>query len=255
MKYRRRKINGDSGNAAGGQLLALSLFVMLLAFFIVLNAISNYEKSKVKPVLQSIETTFASRITEDENDKPSVTASAESSLSEGDVLDRLQSLFVAQIPSYSGKIDRNTGTMHVELSFDELEAEVMAIDRGDRNKVDEAEKASEKEIALEEAESKKLLKGFFLPALVALVKNDMAAKPYRMDILVNIDENPALLNNSAPQRMKELMTRIGQMAVKIEDIGLPERLMSIGVKSGKAGMVELFFRPHLPYNPLEESGG
>ena len=75
MKHRRRKISGDSGGSSGGQLLAMSLFIMLLAFFIVLNAISNYENSKVKPVLQSIELTFASKITEEGNDKPYVAAS------------------------------------------------------------------------------------------------------------------------------------------------------------------------------------
>jgi len=221
-------------------LLSLSLFIMLLAFFIVLNTISSYEEEKVKPVLDSIGATFASKVTEFGNDLPSVTASVEKSLHEGSTLDKLESLFVAQIPAHKAQLNQSSGTMHVELSFDDFERAVIALGGGTRKETPDNVEAAE------------LLEGFFLPALVALMNNNNTGYPYRMDVLVTMDENPALIENQNPQRMITVVKRISRVAQQIEQGGLPEKLMTVGIKQGKAGNVELFFRPHIPYNPLGE---
>lgn len=241
MRRRRRKIDTDSAAASGGQLLALSLFIMMLAFFIILNAISNYEQAKVKPVLKSLETALSSKVTERDDEVPPVTPDAARFSGEGDALEHLQSLFASEIPSNTAKIDRSEGTMHVTLSLDDFEAAVMAMGAPE-------EKGKE-------TGAGKILKGFFLPALIALVKNDAVGKPYRMDIMANIGGNPAAQENRDPQRLRQMETRLSAIARKMGDSGLPERLMSVGLKKGSPGTVELLFRPHIPYSPMGGKNG
>lgn len=49
-------------NSASTQLLSLALFIVILAFFIVLNTVSDYREDKVLPVLASLEAAFASQL-------------------------------------------------------------------------------------------------------------------------------------------------------------------------------------------------
>lgn len=57
---KKRKQSAEGGSAFGGStLLSLSLYIILLAFFIVLNAISEYSEPKVKQAFDSIDMAFA----------------------------------------------------------------------------------------------------------------------------------------------------------------------------------------------------
>lgn len=215
---------------------------MLLAFFIILNAISNFEQTKVKPVMESLGYTFASKLQQPQKDeRPSVTKSSEPSINEGDTLDRLQALFNAQIPGHEAVVSKRKGEMYVKLPFDDFETAVMAV--GQRNALEEGN------------ESAQLLAGFFLPTLVALMKSDRAGISFRMDMTLNIEENPAALQNRQPQQLAVLLGRMGDIAGKIEDAGLSTRLISAGLQKGEEGTVELLFRRHVPFNPLGAADG
>ena len=61
-RSRRRRGSAGTAKSVSSQLLGLSLFIMLLAFFIVLNAISNFEESKIKPVMANLSHTFAANM-------------------------------------------------------------------------------------------------------------------------------------------------------------------------------------------------
>ncbi|MCB9996497.1 MAG: flagellar motor protein MotB [Rhodospirillales bacterium] len=221
-----------------GQLLGLSLFIMLLAFFIVLNAISSYEETKIKPVMESLGYTFSSRMeAANIEDHPSMREDDDTSINEGDTVDRIKALFTAQIPSHEAVVSHTKGVMYMRLPFEDFEAAVMAV--GQRNALDQKQ------------ESAKFLSGFFLPTLVALMKTDTVSAPYRMDILLNIEENPAQLQNQQPKKLSAVMKQMSRLAAKIEDAGLSTKLISTGLQKGRPGMVELLFRPHVPFNPLE----
>lgn len=237
MKNRRRRGSAGTAKTVGSQLLGLSLFIMLLAFFIVLNAISSYEDVKVRPVMASLSYAFASRMLEQRVDEnPSVTQSQEDSIHEGDTLERLKALFTAQIPSSEVAVSSHRGVMYVKLPFDDFEAAVMAV--GQRNALNQQQ------------ESAQFLKGFFLPTLVALMKTDKAGMPYRMDMLLNIDNNPAQMQNRQPKQMVTLIKDMGRIAAKLEDSGLSTKLVSGGLQKGEPGTIELMFRRHVPFNPL-----
>ena len=238
MRNRRRSGSTGTAKSMSGQLLGLSLFIMMLAFFIVLNAVSSYEESKVRPIMESLGYTFASQsMDKDIDDHPSQRENEDTSLDEGETIDRLQALFSAQIPSHEAVVSHRRGVMHVMVPYDDFETAVMAV--GQRNALEQKDKNT------------KFLAGFFLPTLVALMKTDAVATPYRMDMLLNIEDNPAMLQNEQPKQLAKYMKNMSQIAAKIESAGLATKLISTGLQKGEPGMVELLFRPHIPFNPVE----
>lgn len=235
MQFRRRKVNAaPPQQSGGGQVLALSLFIMLLAFFIVLNAISSFEQTKVRPIMQSLEYAFATKLIDQEAPQPSVTKSPEKAQNEGDTLERLKALFSSQIPGSDPRVNRSRGVMHLTVSYEEFETAVFSIGQA----VDAS------------AEQAAGFSGNFLPMLVALLRNDSVGVPYRMDIMLNLPENPAHLQNQDPEQVAMAMRGLSMLAQKLEDAGLAQKLLSVGLQKGKSGTVDLFFRPHIPFNPL-----
>lgn len=55
----KKNVFNKGMSADSAQVLQLSLFIMLLAFFIVLNVTSNFENNKVKPVIESLYKAFS----------------------------------------------------------------------------------------------------------------------------------------------------------------------------------------------------
>lgn len=234
MRHRRKRGSAGNARSMAGELMGLSLFVMLLAFFIVMNAISRYEEEKLRPVMQSLDSAFTIGKTPSDSDLGSSmrVGGSETAAEERGALDRLKALFTAQIPGHDIVLNRHQGVMQVSVPWDEFETAVMGLGTMgfSGGKAD----------------------GFgknFLPMLVALVKTQEAGVPYRMDILLNIEENPALMQNRQPQKLAEAMERMAALATQIEAAGLPVKQMSIGVQKGRAGTAELLFRHYEPFNP------
>jgi hypothetical protein len=72
-----------------------------------------------------------------------------------------------------------------------------------------------------------------------------------VDIFLDISNNPAEMKVHEPQKLASEMKRMTRIASKIEEAGLPVKLMTVGLTKGDPGTVELFFRPHFQYNPKE----
>jgi hypothetical protein len=237
LKRRRRRLGSSEQKAESAQILSLSMFIMLLAFFIVLNALSSYEETKVRPAMESLESVFASKISQKDDFKPSVTPSVQYSINEGDTIERLQALFNAQLPSAKTVASQRNGTMHVLLSWEDFKSAVLAAGQEDSFTFEEGKPASEYN---------------FLPTLIALVRSDQLGIPYRMDITLHLNENPAALQNDKPQSLFYNMRDVSSVTQRLEDAGLPTKLMTAGVSKGEAGMAEILFRIHVPFNPLGE---
>ncbi len=230
MRQRRRRvIIQDPPKSIGGSLLGLSLFVMLLAFFMILNSMSSFEEQKTADIMRSIDDTFASKITQEGNEKPAITQSAEKNLHEGDTMERIDSLFKSQIPGYKVVKNKQRGMMQVQVTREDFEKAVKGLKNGEGGG-----------------------SGFsaaFLPTLVSLMRTDMRGTPYRMEITYFTDENPARVQNQKPQRMAGLIRDIAAVAGDIEKAGLQAKLMTIGLQKGDPDMVDLVFQRHVPFDP------
>ena len=212
--------------------MGLSLFIMLLAFFIVLNAISSFEEKKMSSVMDSVEQAFSKDV-QRQDKKTSVTPDPVSSINEGETVERLDALFQAQISSFNAKKNVHSGTMYVTLPLDVFSKRIMAIGQEDVTKT----------------RSISTGKNFFLPTLVSILKSDRQGLPYRMDVVLHTKENPAKLQNQKPKSLLKTMKREGSFARQLEKTGLSQQLMSMGIRQGDPDVVELVFRRHEPFSP------
>lgn len=231
MRLRRRRIiSQEPPKGIGSQLPGLSLFVMLLAFFMVLNSMSSYEEQKTDSIMQSIDDTFASKITEMGNDKPSITKSSEKALGEGDTIERIDALFKSQIPGYKATLNKRRGMMQMQIPRQEFENAVKGLGGEEDAKADPSKN--------------------FLPTLVSLMRTEARGTPYRVEITYFMDESPARVQNQEPQRMADTIRSVAGIAQDIEKAGLLPKLMTIGLQKGDSKMVELVFQKHIPFQPM-----
>lgn len=237
MLKRRRRRNIAPGSENPTMLMNLSLFIMLLAFFIVLNAISSFVEHKQQPVVQSLQMTFSTQAIRPDVAPSVAPDDTTQSIREGETIERIDALFKSQITSFDVVKDEGSGTMEVTLPIDVFSGSVMAIGQEDMLK--------------SSADVKVKGKKFFLPTLVSIMKSDAHGVPYRLDILLHVDDNPALLQNRDPKALAESMVRGAQLTAKLEQAGLAQRLLSVGVEKGDKNLVRLLFRPHEPFTPLE----
>lgn len=233
---RRRRIAQDNSNEVTTLLMNLSLFIMLLAFFIVLNAISSFEQVKSKDVMESLEEAFGTKV-QREDVAPSTKENPMQDVLEGETVDRINALFKAQITSFDKKIKRSTGEMIIDLDLAEFTEGVMAI--GQRN--------------LTAVNAYDPPKRFFLPTLISIMQSDQEGYTYRMDMVLHTDDSPAEVQNEKPAVMKETIDKGGQLARRLENVGLSKRLMSIGVSEGDPEKITLYFRRHTPFSPVKKT--
>jgi flagellar motor protein MotB len=238
MKFRRRRRietgSGPSGNT--GQMMNLSLFIMLLAFFIVLNSMSSFEEEKMSKVKQSLDVAFSTDV-QKEDIAPSLKDDLVQSLSEGDTFDRLEVLFSAQIPSFKTTKNRSQGVMMVQVDYDEFSKALSAL-----GQVDMTRRPTRLETR----------KNFFLPTLVSLLQANIDGAPTRLEIYLHIDKNPARQQNQSPQTMVEAIDEVTVFSRDLQKRGMPEKLLNIGIAKGDPNVVNLVFRKYVPFSPVEE---
>lgn len=213
------------------QFLALSLFIVLLSFFIVLNSISTFEVDKARPVLDSLGKTFRA-----DGADPLSGLSEISVVSAGDyargmegrgsLLDRVGGLFSSRVPGADIRRNRLGTEMAIRMSFaDFLEQADAALASADG----------------EEGEGDAGL----LPVLVSLMDQDRAGAAYRMDMILETARKP----HEAAQADGRDGAALAGLARRLETEGLPANLAGIGFEPGQEGMITLHFRPHEPFNP------
>ncbi len=211
------------------QYLGLSLFVMLLSFFIILNALSNFEEAKARPVINSVSVAFSSKDTVKDL-SPNLESDPLQSYRSGDALDQLDELFKAQISGVETQKNRLGTIMHLRVRLDEFEGGLMA-------PISESEDVSDFE-------------GPFLPMLVSLLKAENAI-PYRMDMMLNIESDASDLQQDNPEALLSYLKKAASYAQTLERAGLPTQLVTAGLKKGERDYIDLYFYRHIPFNPLQ----
>jgi len=215
------------------QFLALSLFIMLLSFFIILNTLSNFEDVKSRPVLNSIATTFSNNAPEDVL-SPNAVESVKKSVNEGDTLENLKNLFNAHITA--AKISQNRlGTMmHIQMPLKQFENSLLAPSRNNA------------------ISSQRLgAPGTFTPTLISLMQTRETKIPYRMDMILSTKVDPANALIDTPEQSRLDMQKIATLSKRLEESGLEKKLISAGLGKGEVGMIDLYFTRYEPVNPTK----
>lgn len=102
FKPKRRKNDGNgSSTAEQSTLMSLSLFIILLAFFIVMNGLSEFSKPKVDQAFGSLNMTFSTSIIDSSFDKTSSDDHEEEDDGQGDAMEMLQGTLRSILPNLS----------------------------------------------------------------------------------------------------------------------------------------------------------
>ena len=105
---------------------SLSLFIILLAFFLVLTSNSNFDQERVRPVLESLEQTFTTRVFE-QSSGPSFVEDSAQSIGDGAALQNLAQLFKAETAGIEPQLIPSRGFLSLEIdhnSFKDIVADI-----------------------------------------------------------------------------------------------------------------------------------
>ena len=234
MKYERRRNVEPSHSSNSVQLLALSMFIMLLAFFIVLNAISSFEENRTEPILGSLEKTFSTSTSRIPQRRPSARPSdtLQEFKGEGDTttLDRIRDLFQGRIARVTIRENKETGVMMVEVPYAEFSTAILALGQ------------SADQVDLDELP--------FLPTLVSLIQTSKDEKQYQMTMLLKTDTQPVDLKIDRPEEFRSMRDKIGKLSQRLGDAGISDEFMAIGLRQGEENMLDLIFKPYESREPV-----
>ena len=217
----------------------LSLFIMLLAFFIVLNSLSSFEEVKAEKVRRSVKIAFNNEV---EEDLSSTRDSINKSMSEGHTFDRLDGLFQSQITSFKAEKSKSMGRMNVTVEYDKV---VEAVTKADQVNI------------LNYPNRRQIRDNFFLPTLVLIMKANIDGAPTRLEIIFHTNKEPAYLQNQSPKILQDKINDIGRISRIFEAQGMPQKLLTIGLEKGDADIVDLNFTKYVPFSPVinDKEGG
>lgn len=194
-----------------GTITFLSLFLLLLAFFILLNALSTIEETKTREVLTSVAATFRSVV--DSDTQAQILVSDLGPTPEAhEVLDALEQLWVTSIPVT--RVDRLTGgqVMRLTIPVNELFLGGQAVLRADRDQLIDS------------------------TSLVLARRPRVTLTETR--IVFGVEAQPEMLSTEESQLAAD---RAGKVAAIFVDHGSPEDRIGVGLRDGDPKLLQVRF--------------
>lgn len=186
--------------------LLLSLNLILLAFFILLNALSEFEEDRTRAVLESVNRTFSGKI--EPSDSTEAIEGSLGALAEAeDMVRAVGSLFKAIIPSSRSSQTRQALSVRIELP-------ATALFRPGKSRL-----RRERSVLI------RRLAGL-------LTRKRVNIQGYRLEVLLGIRRQAGELTSRSLE-----VRRATELAHRLEDAGLPSTALAIGVMPGLPGAV------------------
>ncbi len=215
------------------QFLSLALFLMLLSFFIVMNAVSSFEDHKLQPVMTSLSRAFSGSDVGADTSAVIIDSDPRAVSSKGDTLEVIEGLFNAHISGFKASRNRFGNVMHVRSTVDDFEK---AIDLSENN-YDQ----------LTNGQS-----GSFAMSMITILRSDNIGVPYRIDMVMNVPEDPAIFQKESPREFNASLKRVSSFARILEGYGLPQRMMSVAMAKGDAGFIDIYFYRYEAFDVVKE---
>ena len=194
-----------------GQYLFLSLFLLLLSFFALLNALATVEETKARDVLTSLAATFRSAV-EPETSAEIRISSLEATSSPEDLLKELERLWVKQVVVAKAKVLSPGQDIQLVLPANELFLGGEAIVRSDRKD------------------------------LIRNVARTLSVQAAGFTIHVQIVLGSEAISEEQLQQKETLaMARAAAFAVALLGFGAPEKGISIGIRRGDRSKIRMRF--------------
>lgn len=217
--FRIRPPRPPTGRSDIVQYMSLSLMILLLAFFIVLNAISSFQADKISPRLESIDRKFATKAKGGESFPARVAAPA-SKEGAGEVFDLIEETLKSQgIPFEAQRLSGNSA-LFVRLP-EERFMYLTGTAANDRQKTE---------------------KNIFLGKLVMLTMPASATAPrHRIRVMIATGDSPARLAKDDATRFAARVALADRIASRLMFNGLDPATLSLGLAPGRAGFIDLYF--------------
>lgn len=199
----------------------LSLKLVLLGFFILLNALSEFEEHRTRSVLDSVNEAFNGRIEAPESHAPF--AAALGPLEQGNaMMEEVGRLFQSLIPAVRSDHAAERGRLQLELP-----AETLFRPGG---------------IGLQPG------RDLLLRRLAAALASDgRLGLDFEIELLHGADADAVTASTAAAGGTLE-MRRLGALVRLLDRLGLPARKLSIGILPGRPGKVRMDFQVY--HGPL-----
>ncbi len=211
------------------QFLSLSLFLMLLSFFIIMNTVSerDYDQERAKSVMNSLSLAFTAKETAPK-DAPGVEPTPYKALREGDTLEVVEGLFNGHISNVQIRKNRFGTQMHVRLPVSSFENAISfpMLSGGGSNSIS----------------------GNFLDMLVTVLRSEEGGRPYRLDMALNIPSDPATYRVERAEDFQRSLRIVARFAETIEATGMPKKMISAGLEEGRMGYIDLYFNKYVPFS-------
>ncbi len=222
------KINFEREDMAN-QFLSLSLFLMLLSFFIVMNSVSSYEEKREQKVLRSVALAFSNNKVDDFNGAPDDTPNPLASINSGDTLTEIEGLFSATISGFEMSKNRLGTVMHVKLPIAKFEN---ALDMSGGYSPDIGDGK----------------RGSFVKTLVTLLRAEGRGAPFRIDMILNTEDDPAEMIVTNSDEFDKRLSRVSALGEGLENRGIPTKMLSVGLVKGTGGYIDLYFHKYKPFD-------
>lgn len=219
FKHNKHDFFQKGSSSDGLQIIQLSLFIMLLAFFIVLNITSNFQEERVEPVIKSLYRAFYTDKFPTSMSIAQPDPAIVKSLQQEDAADYIRELFKSDLP----------GLKLIETNRDDVM--LIAFDRPE----------------FETFMSSQNVTSFdrLVAALLYLQQKNM---PMAIDVTVSKKEI---------QPVQEVYGRLARYAAALEKRGVSEKLISVSTarKTYNDKDVMVTFRPYYGYAPSQQKKG
>lgn len=212
-----------------GQFLSLSLFIILLSFFVFLRSLSSFDDSRVGAVTRSIDRAF-SLTPAGVDDGFSLPPYTSGDKGAGDAplpLDCVKSLFRSNIAGVKAVSNHSGTQMRVTANAGDFEAAL-----GD-------------EAVGKESKFRSML-------VSLLLAKDVTNISWQMEIVLGVGMSPSdLLKADA----MAAVNRVSQMTERLEALGMPQEMLSAGLGNGKRGTIDIYIRPYERFDITANGGG
>lgn len=225
-----------------GPLMFLSLFLLLLAFFILLNSISTLRETKSRDVLSSVASTFQAETSPDQ-DAEVLVSTLGPVLEPEKVLDEVERLWLSEIPFV--KVDRVTNGLHimVELPIIQLFVGGEAKLRGDR---DDLIRATSHVLSARIPDQTVIMQAIlFVDSLdaVPVVPDPAIAAAANQPLVIDPNDPEASLNEERTtyDGTELAFARAGILARGLIEGGTPASSIEVGIRAGNESRIRFRF--------------
>ncbi len=211
-----KKLRVPETPGQGAIVMTLSLFIMLLSFFMILNSRAEFSPERVAPAMKSLTETFSTRIFNDGAGRDNRPELAPMPDEHKDAYQSLDQYFRSSFPGSTQRLVPSRGRLFLEVDVTEFERKLFS-------RTGTAQKT--------------------------LLEKLWSYPDLQMEIWLNLQDDPGISSTEAETKKRESVTRLAGWATSLEKSGLDKQHLTIGIQKGDPSKVLVLFHAFKPYSP------